>query len=192
MSDKNRSLRIKKKEEIMRFKILSVVFVFVLIFVIFAVGDSPQNPQTKMKITGTGFERMVRDGTYTEDEIIKIFKCKNVQLAQWYKLGKFEEIGQYFGCQGIISTDTGVTFEGVDAIGNCFKNIKEKLKVSAIEFETKLVIICELTKELNKPKDEWKDNDLVDRIYEYITFSFNSPGGGSGVAGGGHIRACDI
>jgi hypothetical protein len=175
----------------MKFKILSVVFVFALIFVIFAVGDSPLNPPTKMKIAGKGFKRMVKEKIYTEDDLIKKFKEKNAKLEHNFNKEKFCAIGEYFGKNGIIWTDEG-TFEGVDEIGNYFKNIKEKLKVSAIKFETKLVIIHELTEELNKPKEKQKDTDIVDIIYEHIDFSFNSPGGGSGVGERGHPRSCDM
>jgi len=171
----------------MRFKILSVMFVFILIFVIFAAGDKPQNPKAKMKITGNGFERIVKvDKTKTEDDLIKMFKDNNTMLEEHFDKKKFSDIGKYFGKEGIIWTDEGEIFEGVDNISNYFKS----LKATKIKFKTKYVIIHELTEELKKPKEKQTPNDVVDRIYEFIDFSFNSPGGGSGVAGGDHIRAC--
>ncbi|KPK78751.1 MAG: hypothetical protein AMJ89_00415 [candidate division Zixibacteria bacterium SM23_73] len=170
----------------MKFKILSGVFVFVFIFTIFAAGEDSLKAKTEMRITGTGFKRLVQTGRYTEEGLISIFEQHNRNLETWFSEGKFCEIGKYFGKKGVIWTDEGA-FEGVDKIGDYFKN----LEGAEITFITKHVVIMELTAELNKPGLR-SDKDIVDIIYVYIDFSFNSPGGGSGVAQRYHPRRCDM
>lgn len=193
MMDKNRFIKIYKKEEAMKFKILSVVFVFALIFVIFAVGDYSLNAQTEMKITGNGFERMVREKIYTTERLIEIFKCRNVKLAQWYKVGKFEKIGKYFGKGGFIRTAEGVTYREPTEISKYFSGLKEQ-KVEEVKFETKSVNIFELTAVLNQ--DNKSPEDIVDIITEELLFSYGSgnPNNfvGIGVAMLYHPRRCDI
>lgn len=181
----------------MRFKILSVVFVFVLIFMISAVGDDSLNAATEMIIAGTGFERMVNiEKRYTKDELIREFKEKNRELERYFRAGEFDEIGEYFGPEGIISPDEGDPVMGKRPISEYFQKLKEEDNAYDMKFETKVVIITELTEVLMKTRAEWTSQDRIDTIHEHMDFSYKEPAtgdpGGHGTARGGHIRACDI
>lgn len=105
---------------------------------------------------------------------------------------KAKRIGEFYREQGVLSTHTGETLQGVNAISAYFDELRVKANVKYVKFRLKCLYVKELTHILNQPKKN--PEDVVHVAYLIISYSFDlngeriDPGSGTNRR---HVRECD-